>query len=285
MKRFTVVLLSLLLALSIFSITAFASSNQNIRSTIIDLTTKFHDQLIQDTSNDYRVKDFDSKDELIKSLTDIVSSDIAVGYVNSYYYEKDDQLYLIAKDGPIMLKPNLPFQITQVDNSTYEAVQENQNMLYGRYTLTVTISRLNEEWKITGHRINIINGNVIRDVKEKVRETVSKSDAELGTASYVIKSGDTLSEIAIRHNTTVSNILVFNDYIENPDLIYPGDTLIIPESPPESKIYTVQRSDTLADIAEEFGTQVHTIVNFNYIENPDLIYTNQRLVVPVSLKD
>ena len=38
---------------------------------------------------------------------------------------------------------------------------------------------------------------------------------------YVVKDGDTLSQIAERHGTTVARLVSLNQ-IENPDLIHPG---------------------------------------------------------------
>ncbi|WP_317368475.1 LysM domain-containing protein, partial [uncultured Tyzzerella sp.] len=44
--------------------------------------------------------------------------------------------------------------------------------------------------------------------------------------SYVVQSGDTLWDLAKKFNTTVDDIVKLND-IENPDLIYPGQKLLI----------------------------------------------------------
>jgi len=107
--------------------------------------------------------------------------------------------------------------------------------------------------------------------------------APLGTFSYIVKSGGTLSEIAKRYNTTVSNILIFNQ-IAKPNLIYVDQKIIIPQSPPEAIIYTVHSGDTLYSIAQKHGTQIDTIVDFNYLSNPNLINSGQKLVVPVSLR-
>ena len=46
------------------------------------------------------------------------------------------------------------------------------------------------------------------------------------TASYVVQPGDTLWCLAKKFNTTVDDIVELND-IENPDLIYPGQKLLI----------------------------------------------------------
>ena len=44
-------------------------------------------------------------------------------------------------------------------------------------------------------------------------------------------------------------------------------------------IYVVQPSDTLWDIAKRFGTTVENLQNINNIENPDLIYAGDRLLI------
>ena len=46
--------------------------------------------------------------------------------------------------------------------------------------------------------------------------------------TYHIEAGDTLSEIALQHNTTVERIMELNPQIEDADLIYAGDDLILP---------------------------------------------------------
>lgn len=48
----------------------------------------------------------------------------------------------------------------------------------------------------------------------------------MANVTYTVQKGDTLSAIAAKYNTTVSNIVKLND-IDNPNLIYIGETLII----------------------------------------------------------
>lgn len=47
-------------------------------------------------------------------------------------------------------------------------------------------------------------------------------------STYKIKSGDTLSRIAKRYNTSVSTLMGLNPYIKNANLIYTGNTLKLP---------------------------------------------------------
>ncbi|WP_300304346.1 LysM peptidoglycan-binding domain-containing protein [Anaerosolibacter sp.] len=107
--------------------------------------------------------------------------------------------------------------------------------------------------------------------------------APLGSFNYTIEVGDTLYGIARKFNTTISNIRIFN-YIPNPDIIYVGQVLTIPESPAEAIIYTVQPGDTLNSIARAHGTYVNNLIIFNYLTHPDLIYPGQQLVVTASLR-
>jgi LysM repeat protein len=105
----------------------------------------------------------------------------------------------------------------------------------------------------------------------------------LGSFTYVVESGDTLYSIARKFNTTVSIILKFNQ-IPNPNLIYIGQNILIAESPPEAIIYTVRPGDTLNSIAQRYGTLVQNLITFNYLDNPNLIYPGQELVVTASLR-
>ena len=94
--------------------------------------------------------------------------------------------------------------------------------------------------------------------------------------TYVVQPGDTLSSIASRYGTTVSAITSING-ISNPDRIYAGTTIRIPESGRTPQYYTVKSGDTLSAIASRYGTTVNALAALNGIANPDRIYAGQRL--------
>ena len=50
---------------------------------------------------------------------------------------------------------------------------------------------------------------------------------EAATGKYEIQPGDTLSEIALKNNTSIEKLMEDNQNISNPDLIYAGDYLVI----------------------------------------------------------
>lgn len=94
--------------------------------------------------------------------------------------------------------------------------------------------------------------------------------------TYTIRWGDTLWALSIRYGTTVEELARLNG-IPDPDLIYAGETLKIPEG--GAGTYTVRPGDTLWGIARTYGVTVDQLVQWNQIPNPDLIYPGQVLRV------
>lgn len=68
-------------------------------------------------------------------------------------------------------------------------------------------------------------GNIYDQVQARVNEILLSKDVSQETI-YIVKSGDTLSEIARKFNTTYQKIAKDNN-ISNPNLIYPNQKLVI----------------------------------------------------------
>ena len=106
--------------------------------------------------------------------------------------------------------------------------------------------------------------------------------------AYQIRSGDTLSAIAARNQTTVGALMRANPQIHNANLIYAGQKLNLPGSsdsfqpapPSGGGRYTVRPGDTLWAIGARFGVSYQAIAQANGITNPNLIYAGQSLVIP-----
>ena len=102
--------------------------------------------------------------------------------------------------------------------------------------------------------------------------------------NYTIKSGDSLSAIAAKFNTTVAELQRLNG-ITNPDKIYVGQVIKVKTTGVESSVggtvttYTVVLGDTLSGIATRFGTTVSALQSLNGISNPNQIYAGQVIKV------
>lgn len=133
--------------------------------------------------------------------------------------------------------------------------------------------KVNNEWTnpedyLTG--IKKINTN-----EDAENNDVDSNDKYI---QYTIKSGDTLSEIAKKYNTTVNELAILNN-IENPNLIYAGNTIKIPQNNQfydNEILYIVKNGDTLWDIAQEYNTTWKKI----YKDNKETIGSNPNLIKP-----
>lgn len=121
---------------------------------------------------------------------------------------------------------------------------------------------------------NLINiGQVIKIPKNQTTQT------------YIVKSGDTLSEIAEDFGTKAIEIAKLNG-IENPDLIKVGQVLTIRGNSVATQTkYTIKSGDTLSEIAQRYGTTVNALVSANGIQNPNMISVGQILIINNSIKD
>lgn len=94
---------------------------------------------------------------------------------------------------------------------------------------------------------------------------------------YIVKRGDNLTKIAHMYGVTVSDLVKWNN-IKNPNLIYPGQKIIIKEAPKE--YYKVVRGDTLSGIAKRYSLSLSEILALNPdIKNPNLILVGQLIRV------
>ena len=66
-------------------------------------------------------------------------------------------------------------------------------------------------------------------IAEEVNRRLNTNNNKPGTSSYIVKNGDTLSAIARIYNTTYKALAEYNG-ISNPDLIYPGQVINIPQT-------------------------------------------------------
>ena len=138
---------------------------------------------------------------------------------------------------------------------------------------------------------NKFTKDILLNTSEEI-PNITPPDETNSYINYTVKRGDTLSEIALRYNTTV-NILTSINNISNPNLIYIGQVLKIPSNGESNNVvdennycciinYKIKRGDTLSRIASNNNTTVSTLVSLNNISNPNLIYAGNIIKIPCS---
>lgn len=110
----------------------------------------------------------------------------------------------------------------------------------------------------------------------EILQTSSQANAQATSSTYVVRSGDSLSGIAKRYNTTVSALQALNN-INNVNLIYPGQALRVSGQATAQRTYTVRSGDNLSVVASRLGTTVGHLQSMNRIRNANLIYPGQTL--------
>ena len=141
-----------------------------------------------------------------------------------------------------------------------------------------------------GRRL-LVNQSSNSNSSSSGQSSSTTTNTETSSASYTVKSGDTLSGIASQYNTTVNQIVSLNQ-LSNPNLIYVGQVLKLKNSQTTNSsssssstaattvgTYTVKAGDTLSAIASRYSTSSSTLASLNSLSNPNLIYVGQVLKV------
>lgn len=111
--------------------------------------------------------------------------------------------------------------------------------------------------------------------------------------AYVVERGDSLSVIASRFNTTVSQLAALNQ-LASRNRIQIGQRLLLPQDNAnanqlaaavdqavnDSGVYTVRRGDTVSLIAARYSVAEPELLGANGIDDPHLIYPGQELRLP-----
>ncbi len=94
---------------------------------------------------------------------------------------------------------------------------------------------------------------------------------------YVVRDGDSLSQIAEMFEVTTNTILWAND-ISDPTTIQPGDTLVI--LPIVGVQHIVKSGDTISTIAKKYEGDTDEILAYNQLTTEDELSVGDTLVIP-----
>jgi len=158
-----------------------------------------------------------------------------------------------------------------------------------------TLSHIAQRYQQTTTQIKITNrlrndflrvGQVLRIPPSGEVAVLTEYRTRL-TRTYIVASGDTLSEIAEKHKVSIRNLKRSNNLSGN--LIKVGQELIIkastsgPKSTPIRKLnYQVRRGDSLHLIAKKFDLKVTDITTWNRLDRKKYLQPGQRLTLYIN---
>jgi len=115
---------------------------------ILNLTDQFMDTLVQGTDESNRVTTVDTKEQLLDQFDDVAAREVAEVYVDFYYNETAEGLYLIPTELPPWFIKENNYDRIQVDNNKVKIVQHNHLDLYGDYTIEIEFT-YDTNWEIS----------------------------------------------------------------------------------------------------------------------------------------
>ncbi|MBN8193848.1 LysM peptidoglycan-binding domain-containing protein [Bacillus sp. NTK074B] len=250
-------------------------------------------------------------DEYIyNSLIEVYNSEIdTIDYLNGDMSEHD---YDIAMNDMEINVENMEKQFKQVA-MTYKGKRHitfSNDMYYllgetppakteatGTYKVKSgdTLSAIAKKYKTSVSQLKKINhlksdriyvGQVLK-VSGSATAPSKNESAAPKTTSYKVKKGDTLSAIAKKYKTSISNLKKINHLTS--DRIYVGQVLKVSGSAPapskndtaapsKTTTYKVKKGDTLSVIAKKYHTTVSSLKNLNNLKG-DMIYVGQVLKI------
>lgn len=232
--------------------------------------------------------------EFCLSILDGVELDLPV------YYDIEDKTISTKHNNDIRTQMCKNFCTTIEKAGYWAGIYANKNWfdnylnydeLKARYTIWLAHYGIDspsldcDAWQYTSTgSINGITGNVdmdymYRDIWKEINPPAPQNE----TTTYTVVSGDTLSGIAMKYNTSWQRLAEINN-LNNPNLIKVGQILKVPVAATTNKslLYTVKSGDSLWSIAQNLlgnGTRFNEIKALNGLTS-DTIYPGQNLKIP-----
>lgn len=129
---------------------------------------------------------------------------------------------------------------------------------------------------VGGGSIVALDGILIPDASGQFAEKSGERQIVGEISTYIVREGDTLSQIAVMFDVSASTILWAND-IKNANLIKPGMTLVI--LPISGVRHTVVKGDTVASIVKKYSGDISEVLAYNSITEGE-IAVGDVVVVP-----
>lgn len=196
---------------------------------------------------------YDTTVDEIKKLNNLVSNNLSIGQRLKLPEKKEvteENIYIV-KSGDSL------YSISQRYNTTINEIMRLNNL--SSSVLTV------------GQQIRIPSG--------------ASTPTDKNYEQYTVKSGDSLWNIAKKYGISLDELLVTNN-LSSSSTLRIGQILKIPLKKSETEnnqyiLYTVQRGDTLWEIANKYNKTVQELMDYNGLKN-NLLDVGQQIKIPIS---
>ncbi|WP_096270990.1 hypothetical protein [Paucisalibacillus globulus] len=125
------------------------NTNSITHAEIVNLTDGFMEKLVQEADNLDKVKKYNNKDSLLKEFRNIATVEVVQPYLDYYYKEENNELYIIPTETPPWFDEQNEYDVVQLSQDKILVKQKNQSELYGEYGIDIEMTFANQEWKIT----------------------------------------------------------------------------------------------------------------------------------------
>lgn len=190
-----IVFLSLVTILTV-ACTDFRNGNEFTKEDAISIEDDFMARLFPEKSDEGLIEKFKTKDELVKSVSKRSEEYLAKSFVDTYYEESEDGLYIRPMDGPVRILKDEPMKLDKISKEEYELVQEGNSDLRGRYTFIVRFIKRDKEWIIKERKFEVKNLESKNDDKimNEFNSLVKKESSLIEVINFVSENIQSLSE-------------------------------------------------------------------------------------------
>ena len=249
------------------------------------------------SNNTYTVKSGDTLSKIASNHNMSLSQIATLNQISNVNVLRVGQVLKIAGTNITTNQSNAKTSSPEITTSTATyTVKSGDTLSKIASSNKMTLAQLASLNKITN--VNMLRvGQVLKVTRtssgvQPVKSTTTTT-AKANTASYIVKSGDTLSKIAANHHMSLVQIAVLNK-ITNLNAIRIGQILKVSgtvastsqSAPVASKpttststTYVVKSGDTLTAIANKNGVTLSNLLSWNKLSRGAIIYPSQKLTL------
>ena len=191
----------------------------------------------------------------------------------------------------IILGDDVYAQTTDIDSTKISQTSGTMALLQANVSSASLYKEKNDKQKDsksgqidTDATVNIVSDSAILPATGPLGVSDGKEAVDpslLETSVYVVRKGDSISQIAEMFGVSVNTILWANDMKKN-DKLVPGDVLFI--LPVSGLEHTVTKGQTLKSIAKLYKADLSEIAQYNGIAENEKLAVGDKLMIPDAVK-